>query len=144
MAGYAVRVAVERCGQHLRYNQRQQRTSKTSSIEAKTYLIISMWSGRRESLSRNLPLKQSLCIRQSGIPNGPLPFARNQRVIAKRHSRLRPLSSVFGPPWLGVVPRLRDEGGLLLTVAASELSDVMLEAVNAVDRPIRSILIPTF
>ena|SRR5438477_3810356 len=136
MAGYAVRVAVERCGQHLRYNQRQQRTSKTSSIEAKTYLIISMWCGRRESSSRNLPLKQSLCIRQSGIPNGPLPFARNQRVIAKRHSRLRPLSSL--------VPRLRDEGGLLLTVAASELSDAMLEAVNAVDRPIRSILIPTF
>ena len=88
--------------------------------------------------------KAKFCIRQSGIPNGPLPFARNQRVIAKRHSRLRPLSSVFGPPWLGVVPRLRDEGGLLLTVAASELSDAMLEAVNAADRSIRSILIPTF
>jgi hypothetical protein len=40
MAGYAARVAVERCGQHLRYNRRRRRTSKTSSIEAKKCSII--------------------------------------------------------------------------------------------------------
>jgi hypothetical protein len=42
--------------------------------------------------SKGSGVKQSLLIRQSGIPNGPLPSARNQRVIAKRNSRLR-------PPW---------------------------------------------